>query len=189
MPLYFIPLDAWEVNKTFRLNNGVLERYLPTGKWRKVNISPDRSGYKRIRINNRQYLLHRILWVLRNNKDIPNGMEIDHINGIKSNNSLDNLRIVSREENQQNRKCHRRGKLLGTTYLKRKKSWQAQINIEGKTKYLGCFKTEQEAHQAYITELTPISKILPKVMKAIEDKLFEPNKPFTLANKDYRINN
>ena len=34
-----------------------------------------------------------------------------------------------------------------------------------------------------------ISLILPKVMKAIEDKLFEPNKPFTLANKDYRINN
>ncbi|MEJ1844217.1 HNH endonuclease signature motif containing protein, partial [Escherichia coli] len=43
------------------------------------------NGYIRIRINGIKWLAHRIVWVMFNG-DIPEGMEIDHINGIRHDN-------------------------------------------------------------------------------------------------------
>ena len=81
---------------------------------------------------------------------------MDHINGIKIDNRLDNLRVVTPRQNSQNKVCHRNGKLVGASLNSGgwnfKKPWQSTIKINGKNKSLGYFATELEAHQRYMKE-------------------------------------
>jgi len=97
-----------------------------------------------------EYMHHYVI-----GKPLP-GFVTDHLNGNKLNNQLENLKIVTHRQNQQNRHKHRNGKLVGASYFKREKKWGAQIVIDGKKKHLGLFKTEQEAHEAYTAELVTI---------------------------------
>lgn len=110
------------------------------------------NGYCLVRFNGRQMHYHRIVWTLLNG-DIPEGMQIDHIDGNRVNNDVNNLRLVTPRENQQNLVSHRNGDLVGCTYFKRYRKWQAQIWVNGKYKYLGLYETEQEAHEAYLKAL------------------------------------
>jgi hypothetical protein len=91
-----------------------------------------------------QGTMHRILM---NN---PEDMCIDHINGNSLDNRKSNLRIVTNRENSQNKKEHRSGRLVGATFIKNRKKWMAQIWLGKTHKFLGRFKTEHEAHQAYM---------------------------------------
>ncbi len=85
---------------------------------------------------------------------------IDHKNGIRTDNRLENLRVVTIRENNQNKECHRNGQLVGASFMKARahlpKPWQAYIRVNSKKKYLGHFKTELEAHQSYKTALDAI---------------------------------
>ena len=66
--------------------------------------SPD-NGYIKITLNYKQYLAHRLIWVIFNNKEIPEGMVINHKDCNPSNNSIDNLECVSFAENNR-KKLH-----------------------------------------------------------------------------------
>lgn len=87
---------------------------------------------------------------------------VDHIDGNIENNRADNLRWVTRRENQQNLKCHREGRLVGCcldqTAIRNnlRKVWRAGANKAGKSIYLGHFATEQEAHEAYLSYIKQI---------------------------------
>ena len=70
--------------------------------------------------------------------------EIDHINRNKYDSRIDNLRSVTRSENKQNIPCK------GYYWSKSANKWQVGIRINNKTKYIGLFKTEQEASKAYL---------------------------------------
>ena len=160
-PLLFIeefmtkrkPIDVDELKKTFRINNGNLERIdlrRTDGKWKVVeNKSNNGHGYCYVCFNGRRVAYHAIVWILSTGKDIPQGMEIDHINGNEIDNRIENLRIVTRRENQQNRKKHRAGRLVGASYRKGHNDWQSQIVIDKNCISIGYYKTEQEAHEAY----------------------------------------
>lgn len=105
------------------------------------------EGYKSIKINGKSYLQHRICWYLFYGKWPTNS--VDHINGIKDDNRILNLRDVSHRENCSNAKCHRqKRKLAGTYFHKRDNVWEATIYIN-KRIYLGRFKTEVEANNSY----------------------------------------
>ena len=78
---------------------------------------------------------------------------IDHKNGNTLDNRRSNLRVVTSRENAQNRKMHRAGRLVGTSYHIRNKKWQANIQINGKIHFLGYFKSDKEAHERYIKAL------------------------------------
>lgn len=93
---------------------------------------------------NPSYGMHRHL------TKCPEGYVVDHINGNSLDNRKENLRIATHRENAQNQKKHRSGKLVGCSYDKQKKKWRAAIRVNGPQKILGCFKTEYEAHQAYM---------------------------------------
>lgn len=81
------------------------------------------------------------------------GFVVDHINGDTLDNRRENLRIVTNRENSQNRSTHRNGRLVGATYVRKNNRWQSQIQIRGRRKYLGYFKTEEQAHCAYLNAL------------------------------------
>jgi hypothetical protein len=114
-------------------------------------------GYIHIIINSKIYMAHRLAWFYVYG-DWPK-YEIDHINGIKTDNKIENLRDVTKRENQLNRKCHRNGVLQGASCDKRTKRWQAKIRIDGKKTHIGMFDTQQEAHLAFMKALkTQIEK-------------------------------
>jgi hypothetical protein len=60
------------------------------------------GGYYEVRICNKLYYVHRIIWEILNNSEIPYGLEVDHINRDRLCNIGSNLRVVTRKENSQN---------------------------------------------------------------------------------------
>lgn len=98
-------------------------------------------GYYRGRIRGKGYQAHRVVWYLTHGY-VPG--ELDHIDGNRLNNVIENLREVTRAENEHN-KLKR-----GYTYNKDKGKYMARIYIEGKPKHLGYFVTPEDAHKAYL---------------------------------------
>ncbi len=110
------------------------------------------NGYRRIRIDDVEYLAHRLAWVYVHGEH-PDSL-IDHIDGNKQNNAIRNLRLVTVSENMQNQRRAMSGNKcgwLGVTFEKQTRKFKASININGKTsKTLGRFSTAEEVHQAYV---------------------------------------
>lgn len=71
--------------------------------------------------------------------------QVDHINHDTLDNRKENLRIVTLQQNCQNRK-----NVKGYYWNKEKAKWVAQIRVNYKTIFLGCFNNEADAHQAYL---------------------------------------
>lgn len=106
------------------------------------------DGYRRIDCGGATYFEHRVVWALYYG-DYPT-LDIDHINGDRTDNRIANLRLVTMRQNQQNLKWHRKGRLVGASYNKEMKKWKSQISINGETKHIGYYPSEQSAHEAYV---------------------------------------
>lgn len=115
------------------------------------------AGYKTDRdyidvaIDGKTYAAHRIAWVLHYGAQIPDGMQIDHINGVKDDNRIKNLRLATHSQNFWNKGARKNSKsgLKGATYHSASRLWAASITVNGTVSYLGYFKTATEAHEAY----------------------------------------
>lgn len=93
--------------------------------------------------NKKSFLLaHQFAWYVTYG-EIVNCL--DHINGVKDDNRISNLRSVTYQQNQHNRTTAK-----GYSWYKRDNKWQAHIRLNGKLKNLGKFNTEEEARQAYL---------------------------------------
>ena len=91
----------------------------------------------------------RLAWLLHHGEWPPDGYIVDHINGIKADNRLINLRLATPAQNQQNKAGYGMH-AKGVTWRDRKsKPWQAKIRVSGKRIHLGSFETENEAAEAY----------------------------------------
>lgn len=81
---------------------------------------------------------------------LESGLEVDHIDGNGLNNQKHNLRMVTKAENQMNRACAiGLSRYKGVYLSKATGKWVAQIKLAGKQKYLGYFKTQEDAARAY----------------------------------------
>lgn len=102
-----------------------------------------------IRIDGTSIRLGRLAWALHNKAWPPEGYWVDHINGIKADNRIVNLRLATPTQNQQNKAGY--GQYAkGVTWRDRKeKPYQAKIRVDGKRIHLGSFATEAEAAEAY----------------------------------------
>jgi hypothetical protein len=123
-----------------------------TGRAGDVAGCINNTGYRQIMINGKRYCTHRLVWMYVHGS-FPVDM-LDHIDGDKLNNRINNLREATCQQNMQNQTKPRSGNtsgFLGVHWYKRDKKFKAQIKISGKSKYLGCFETAEEAHQAYLT--------------------------------------
>jgi hypothetical protein len=83
----------------------------------------------------------------------------DHIDGNGLNNQKENLRIVTARQNCQNKHTISSSKYVGVYFNKNAKKWSSQIKINCKTIYLGLFKNEEDAHNAYLNKLKEIGEI------------------------------
>jgi len=105
-------------------------------------------GYLVVRIDNRLYLVHRLVWLYHFNV-VP--AALDHMDGYKSNNKIKNLRPCTRFENLRNRGPNKNNTsgYKGAFFNKLQNKWYAKIQVNGRQKNLGYFNTPEEAHIAY----------------------------------------
>lgn len=103
------------------------------------------NGYIHIVIDGKKYRAHRLAWMFVYGK-IPES-DIDHINGVKDNNRIKNLREATKSENHHNSKLAKNNisGVKGVCWNKARSKWQAQIKINRKSKYLGLFEDINEA--------------------------------------------
>ena len=128
-----------------------LYEYKKGYEWKERKMQSDGNGYKRFqfKINKKIYTftLHRLIyWLLNPDWDILDSStnnSIDHIDGNPLNNNIENLRLVTHQQNQWNR-------TRAKGYYWDKKKWKSQIQLNGKKKNLGRFDNEEDAHNCYL---------------------------------------
>lgn len=116
-----------------------------------VVASGQLKGYRRIAIDGRRYLAHRLAWLYVHGTWPER--DIDHINGDKSFNGIQNLRDVTRQVNLQNKRRAMKNStsgLLGAHWNTLTASWRSRIQIGKKSIHLGMFSTAKQAHEAYL---------------------------------------
>jgi hypothetical protein len=92
-------------------------------------------------VNGKYVLMHRYI------KNYTGKDVIDHVNKNKLDNQIKNLKIKTRKQNSQNQSSRKgsSSKYVGVSFNKQTNKWQSDIRIDGKTKFLGYFNTENEA--------------------------------------------
>ena len=107
------------------------------------------AGYTHVRIEGERYLAHRLAWMYVTG-EWPDG-DIDHANGVRSDNRWVNLRLATRSQNNANMKVNGRNLsgLKGVKFDKRDGRFYAAITIDRKTRRLGGYATAELAHAAY----------------------------------------
>ena len=126
---------TWKISPNIKVQIGAIAGRMNSG------------GYRDIVYNYKVYKSHRLAWLYQYGEWPPE--QIDHINGVKTDNRIKNLRLATIRENSRNKKCHRQGHLVGARFDARRNRWQAHIVINGKWTHLGMFNTEKEASDAY----------------------------------------
>ena len=93
--------------------------------------------------------VHRVVFLYHHGY-IPKS--VDHINGVRTDNRIENLRPATSTENNRNRVIHKNNAcgFKGVYLDKRRNNWVASITIGYKAKFLGSFGTPEEAHAAYL---------------------------------------
>ena len=102
-------------------------------------------GYLHGNIFKKHYYAHRLAWALHYG-EWPAG-QIDHINGVRSDNRIENLRDVSHSENQKNTKLRHDNKAgaPGIDWKKNASAWRVRVSRGGKRHVVGYFKTLDDA--------------------------------------------
>jgi hypothetical protein len=107
------------------------------------------SGYVQIKIDRKLYQAHRLVftWMYGETPE----SHVDHINMIKNDNRLVNLRVATRSENFGNQRAYKSNKsgLKGVHWCNHRKKWVAQIQHNNKSHSLGGYDCPAAASFAY----------------------------------------
>lgn len=140
-----------ELDKLFIYDpKGVLRYKGRTKRWEGVSVGVlNSTGYVYTRIKEGRFQVHRLIWKLCKRRD-PAG-DIDHVNGIRSDNRVENLREATGYQNAANQK-RREGKALskGVSFRRDTKKYRAILCHKGTYHRLGNFTTEAAAAAAYL---------------------------------------
>ena len=140
-----------ELNEMFIYTDGVITHKLSrrgVTKGRRAGQF-DKYGYLVAFIHGERFKIHRLIWIMFNG-DIPDGMQIDHLNRRRDDNRIENLRIALWSDQARNRKILRsnRSGHTGVSYDKFNNKWRATIVVEKKQINLGRFNCIRDAISA-----------------------------------------
>lgn len=142
-----ILLTKNELHKIFYYQDGYLYWNFSKGKIQKdikAGSLNKKTKYLEITYKTIRYKAHRLIWVYHFG-DFNQNLQIDHINGIRDDNRITNLRLVTPQQNQWNQKTAK-----GYYFDKNSQKYKAKICIGYKNISLGYYLTENEARQAYL---------------------------------------
>jgi hypothetical protein len=124
-----------------------------------LKFSTSTNGYYQVVLNKNSdrkiFKVHSLVAICFLNH-IPDGTHnvvIDHINEIKTDNRVENLRLIGHRENVARSIKNSTSTYVGVSWSKNAKKWISQITIDGKTKYLGLFDNEEDANKKYLETL------------------------------------
>lgn len=141
------------LNALFYYKDGNLYNKTSRGKAKKDTLAGyvAEDGYRRACVDGKYVYIHRVVWHMLTSKEIPDDLFIDHIDGDRLNNSFENLRLSSAQENQYNkfRQANGTSKYKGVWFDAKKNYWKASIRYADRRHYIGQFETELEAAIAY----------------------------------------
>ncbi|MBJ2270469.1 HNH endonuclease [Pseudomonas sp. MF6772] len=137
---------------------GIFTRKIRTAQRHKASSRADflvtsgsSPGYHRVSVDSKRYQAHRVAWLYVHG--VWPAEQIDHINGVRSDNRIANLRVADYTLNMENQRSayrNNRSGLLGAIWDQQSSKWRGQIVVEKKKIHLGSFSTAQDAHAAYL---------------------------------------
>lgn len=114
------------------------------------SVEQAKGGYTRLKIRNKKYYRHRLIWMMHYGY-IPEGFVVNHKDNDRTNDTIENLRLVNNQENAQNRRSAHKNALVGMIGVSKcRNKFRARIMHDGKEIYIGLFASPLEAHQEYI---------------------------------------
>jgi len=136
----------------FKYEDEKLYRQLKSGKWKACTNKLTTGGYKQIKINNKWFLQHRIIYLIHNQIwDIYDLKQmINHKNKNRSDNKIENLEVVTKLQNTQDRDMD---KVKGYDFLKdgRPKPYVFRFKSNGKS-YTKYFSNIVDGREWLLTE-------------------------------------
>ncbi len=106
-----------------------------------------KTGYRAVQVSGKSYREHRLVFLMHMGY-LPE--QIDHINGIKTDNRIENLRPTTCSQNQMN--TADRSESRGVRWVEKSNKWAARVCLNGKEIRVGSFKTQQEAVEARLAK-------------------------------------
>ncbi len=100
------------------------------------------KGYLLASVQGRLQRVHRLVFLYHHGY-MP--IQVDHIDGNRMNNKIENLRAATSSQNNQNRKATSSSGIKGVVWHKQSKKWVASICVNRKSVHLGSFLSIEEA--------------------------------------------
>lgn len=137
------------LDQLFYYDNGLLRYKKPVGLRNAGDVAGNKlnKGYWQVGVDRKRYLAHRVIFALHHRR-IPG--QIDHINGDKCDNRIENLREVDNAQNQWNtglRSTNKSG-VKGVYWHKGIKRWVASCRHGGKQHIVGTYNDLQAAAES-----------------------------------------
>ena len=138
-----LKIDVEKCKELFEYRDGKLIRKVRTANRVKVGDIAGwlhkSTGYHCVSIDEKVFNVSRIVYAMHFGD--PGDKQIDHINQIRTDNRIENLRLVTHQENHRNktkRKDNSSG-VTGVTWCKLTQKWKVEIYVDGKTIHCGYF--------------------------------------------------
>ena len=145
-------LTAVRVRELLHYNSetGIFTWKVGGGGWRRIGAQAgnlNNRGYLRIKIDGRDYAAHRLAWLYAHG-EWPKG-HLDHVNRVKADNRMSNLRLATRSQNRMNAVGKSSTGFKGVYWNKSAGKFLVKLQVNGKQIYRGLFTTAEKAHKAY----------------------------------------
>lgn len=149
------PIDVDLVRSLFDYDaaTGVLRWAVKRGQAKRGDVisCTANNGYLVVRFSKSLWLAHRLIVAMKTG--LSSFDVVDHINGNKQDNRMENLRVVDNASNVQNvRRAQKNSSCGQLGVVRHGDRWRARIGANGACRHIGVFDTPEQAHMAYIAE-------------------------------------